>query len=167
MKISADIRRTDLLLFSLLMAPRLRSTYVGFAALMAFIFCALLWLRGFPHSAHAWYALVGATIGGTIGGLVAGGLVTWLLGLISNPTANGAIGMHEYEITDSGLAYKSGAHAGTTTWSGIRRVGRIRSFLYVQISEQLFFLIPRRAFETSALFNAFHHALQSAVSKSA
>ena len=158
MKVTATIRRSDVALFTALVTPRVRSTYVGVAVLMIFIFVALLWLKGVPTSTRGWIAIAAGSLGGSVAGMVVGLLISLATVLLSSTAASGLIGEHEYEIRPDGLAERTAVNDGVNKWGGIQAVHRLGPFICFRISGYLYHLIPRRSFENDVQFHAFYDA---------
>jgi len=162
MKVTTHIRRSDLALFTMLVTPRLRATYVGIAVLIVFIFGALLWMKGVPTNARSWVAILAGSVGGSIAGIVVGTLISMVTILLSSTAAHGVLGEHEYEILPQGLAERTAANDGISKWSGIQSVQKLGPFICVRISGYLYHLIPRRAFESDAQFRSFYDTAHKA-----
>lgn len=146
MKVTADVRRSDLLWFNLAIIPKTRSTYMATLFIAALVFIFIVWERGLPQSGNDWLATVAASIGGGIGGMFAGIVISFSFILLSSSAKNGVLGKHEYRIGPEGLYEKTTAHEGLRKWEGIQEVQTAGNYLLYRISGYLFHIVPYRSF---------------------
>lgn len=155
MKVTTEIKKTDLILFNLGVFPKLESTYKGMLILSGLIFVILFVIKGFPQTTNDWIVIVTASVGGGIGGILFGLIFSLISILFLSSEKDGTLGKHEYHITTEGLHEKTSANEGINKWEGIMKIRINNSYVLFQISNCLFHVVPKRSFESKESYEQF------------
>jgi len=75
--------------------------------------------------------------------------------LFTSKVKNGILGQRQYAITPEGLFVKTIANEGIQKWEGITYVRKTNSYIYLQVTYFLFYIIPKRSFDTPDDFQRF------------
>jgi len=158
MKVSANINRTDLIFSNYSLWLKLKSTYITIFLLSVSVFLYILWKNGLPdQTENLTTAIISALLSG-IGGFLAYILICIINILITSKEKNGILGQRQYEITPEGLHVKTIANEGIQKWEGITSVRKTNSYIYLQVTYYLFYIIPKRSFDTPDDFQRFFNA---------
>lgn len=162
MKVQTNISRTDLALLSLVVLPRLRSSYVTIAIIACAIIGYVFWRHGLPQTPSQWSLLLVSSIVGGVLGLLIGFAINLLQLLLASKESSGTLGVHSYEITTDGLVERTVANYSIQHWSGVSSIRTFGPYLLVEIPGHLYHLIPKRSFESDARFQEFARAIRHA-----
>ena len=155
MNITTDIKKSDIINFNLAVIPQLKSTYIGLLIISCFIFIFVFIELGIPSSASDWiYKLFASVIGG-VAGIILGFVISMMYTLQIASSKNGMLGKHHYTISEEGLHEKTIINESMNKWIGVSRINIAGSYLYFQISDYLFHVIPKRCFDSEEQFNEF------------
>ena len=155
MQAAVHITRRDMILVSLHMLPRLRSNHILMAMLGIGLFVFLL-IRA-PHLSMLTVGVSAAASAiGALGGLLAGFVCSVLLMLLTVGTKSGVLGAHVYALSPEGLHERTDANEGLNKWHGIASIIRLPGYMLVRINNDMVHILPRRCFESTAAFEAFH-----------
>ena len=158
MKVSANINRTDLIYSNYSLWSKLKSTYIAILLLSVSIFLYILWKDGLPYQTDNLVTIIiFAFLSGT-GGFLAYTLICIINILITSKEKNGILGQRQYEITPEGLHVKTIANEGIQKWEGITSVRKTNSYIYLRVTYYLFYIIPKRSFDTPDDFQRFFNA---------
>ena len=158
MKVNANINRTDLIFSNYSLWSKLKSTYITILLLSVSVFLYILWKNGFPDQTENLTTVsIWALLSG-IGGFLAYILICVINILITSKEKNGILGQRQYEITPEGLHVKTIASEGIQKWEGITSVKKTNSYIYLQVTYYLFYIIPKRSFDTPDDFQRFFNA---------
>lgn len=154
MRVTTNIRRSDIVKLNLYFLPRLAANWilVGALTLVAFAF---LVLTHTPATGVSWLTMAGISVAAGVGGLLGGCLCSLLWVLAVAGERNGVLGRHVYALTKQGLHESTKANEGVQKWSGIQSVHKSAHCIYIRINGYLFHLIPRRSFRSAKQFEAF------------
>lgn len=165
MKIEANITKKDLVNLSCFFFPRSRGTWIYFAALFLGMFLFLSYKNDFTFSSRSMFiGILSSFIGASIATLVAW---LWNLGciLLMSNAKSGVLGKHEYVITVEGLSERTNANESLIKWSGIDEVRVNKKYILVRINQYLFYMMPRRSFNSSAEFEEFGNVIKNKSNK--
>lgn len=155
MKVTTEIKKTDLILFNLGVFPKLESTYKSMLVLGGLIFVIIFIIKGFPQTTNDWMAIIIASIGGGIGGIIFGLIFSLISILFLSSEKDGTLGKHEYQVTTEGLHEKTSANEGINKWEGIMKIRTTNSYILFQISSCLFHVVPKRSFTSKESYEQF------------
>ena len=155
MKVTTNIKKSDLIFFNLYLLPKLKSTYLSLVIYVALIFAFLLWLHGIPKDARDWSVLIFGSICGGFVGQIIGIIFTLFSILLMSKEKNGILGVHIYEISPEGLFEKTIANEGLSKWSGIVEIKEAGNYLLFGISSYLFHIVPKRSFPKNEEYEKF------------
>ena len=158
MKVSTNINRTDLIFSNYSLWSKLKSTYITILLLSVSVFLYILWKNGLPDQTENLTTAIISALLSSIGGFLAYTLICIINILITSREKNGILGQRQYEITPEGLHVKTIANEGTQKWGGITSVRKTNSYIYLQVTYYLFYIIPKRSFDTSDDFQRFFNA---------
>ncbi|PID75534.1 MAG: hypothetical protein CSB23_03055 [Deltaproteobacteria bacterium] len=155
MRVTTNIRKTDLIRFNVAILPTLRSTYVTVLVISLFIFGLICWKNGIPQTQSGWIRILLSSFGGGFFGMLFGVVFSMISILLMSSSKNGILGQHEYSLSPEGLHEKTPANEGLSRWSGITKVRVAGPYLLFQISGCLFHIVPARSFRSDESFNEF------------
>lgn len=157
MQVELSITRRDIAWFNMSKLFHLKSNLNVFVIILLgvsfFAWRKSVWVRGEID----WTFVFISSLGGFAGFL----LISLLFVLISSTSKSGVIGNHTYTIEDAGLREQTEANDSLNYWSSIRRIEKTKAAIYVHINPWLFYLLPRRAFDSDKQFGAFFDALKA------
>lgn len=155
MKITVEIKKSDMILFNLSILPRLKSTYIGLLIISLFTFIAIYLEHGIPYSASDWgFTLLASAIGGVLG-IVFGFIISITYVILTSSSKNGTLGKHEYTLSEEGLYEKTIANESLNKWAGISDINVVGNYLCFKISSYLYHILPKHSFESEMQFNEF------------
>lgn len=154
-KITTDMRRSDLVNVSLLSLFRERSNVIFYVLTITIILLSSLLVGGMPESSRGWFVLFVAVALGGIVCLTLGFAISlvWILATASEKA--GILGCHEYELSENELRESTVAGSQTNLWTGILGVSIRGNYLLIKITHYLFHIIPARSFENREKFVEF------------
>lgn len=157
MKITTDVRRSDLLLFNLAYLPHNKAVVVGGPIGALVFFVVAVTTTDTPESGgwFVWFAFLLLSLAVGYGAMFAGILVSSVSMLLSSSMKNGVLGPHTFELNSDGIHEETPFNEGTHKWRGINDVRVHGRYLTVQISGSLFHLIPRHSFPSAQAFRDF------------
>jgi hypothetical protein len=161
--VCVNIRRRDLVLLSLWLMPRHRSSYITWVVLALLIAAFLMYRHGIPETPYSAGVLVLASVLGGLGGIVIGCLLSLAQILVASRQSNGVLGKHTYTLRDDGLHEITEANETLAKWAGLRDVRRTPSYIYVETAPALFHVLPRRDFQSHEAFDDFWTALKAGI----
>jgi hypothetical protein len=124
---------------------------IVFAAVMVFV-----WRQhGLPGDLIGWGSLVLSGLLGCVGALLASLLFSLAYIATAPSLGAGVLGAHTYAFTDNGLLETTSANETLIKWGGAQSVSERRGLLHIEVARGLFHLIPRRAFESDAIYSEF------------
>ena len=86
-------------------------------------------------------------------------LLIQLLWVITNKN-RGITGQHEMEIREDGLLEKTSVNESLHRWSGFHKICSTRDFLFVFVTENIVYYIPRKAFPSEQEVKNFRDEIQ-------
>ena len=158
MKFSTNINRTDLIFSNYSLWSKLKSTYITILLLSVSVFLYILWKNGLPDQTENLATVIISALLSGIGGFLTYILICIINILITSKEENGILGQRQYEITPEGLHVKTMASEGIQKWEGITSVRKTNSYIYLQVTYYLFYIIPKRSFDTPDDFLRFYNA---------
>lgn len=158
MKVSANINRTDLIYSNYSLWSKLKSTYIAILLLSVSVFLYILWKDGLPDQTENLVTIIIFAFLSGAEGFIAYTLICIINILFTSREKNGTLGQRQYEITPEGLHVKTIANEGTQTWEGITSVRKTNSYIYLQVTYYVFYIIPKRSFDTPDDFQRFFNA---------
>ncbi|MBD3586081.1 YcxB family protein [Salinimonas sp. HHU 13199] len=158
MKVSVDIKKSDIVKLNIWLALKSKGTYSLIALVFAILWVYAIFKHGIPNTTEKWLVtFLIALISGLTAAIL--GLATNLLQiLLSSSVANGVLGLHEYEISDGGLYEKTAVNETKTSWNGIIGIRKLRHYMLIQIAPGLFHVIPDSSFVSEEEFSNFYSA---------
>jgi len=154
LKVTVDIRRSDLFWLSLYLYPRLRSNWI---TLGVFTLCvaAFLFISKRPDTLTEIRFIVVASILGSIGGMLGMLAVSQALMLLGSKETNGILGEHHFELSPEGIRESTRANETLQRWLGVQSLIRSPSAIYVRVSAYQYHIVPRSGFDTDQAYDAF------------
>lgn len=158
MKVSANINKTDLICSNYSLWSKLKSTYITILLLSVGVSLYILWKDGLPNGIEDLATvIISALLSGT-GGFLTYTLICIISILFTSKEKNGILGQRKYAITPEGLYVKTIANEGIQKWEGVTYVRKTNSYIYLQVTCYLFYIIPKRSFDTPDDFQRFFNA---------
>ena len=158
MKVSANINKTDLIYSNYSLWLKFKSTYITIFLLSVCVFLHISWNSGFPYEVENFVTVTILALLNGVVGFLAYTLICIISILFTSKVNNGILGERQYEITPEGLYIKTIANEGIQKWKGITYVRKTNSFIYLQVTCYLFYIIPKRSFDTPDDFRRFFNA---------
>ena len=158
MKVSANINHTDLIHSNYSLWLKFKSTYITILLLSVGVFLYILWKIDSPYEIEDFITVIISALLSGVGGFLTYTLICIINILFTSKTNNGILGQHQYEITPEGLYIRTIANEGIQKWEGITYVRKTNSYIYIQITCNLFYIIPKRSFDTPDDFQRFFNA---------
>ena len=155
MEISAEIQRKDVAVLNLHLLPRLRSNWIFFAIMAVGMFSFLLVTRKPDSFGEILVAAVAALIG-ALGGIATCMVVNLVTLLLTIGKKSGVLGVHHYSLSTLGLNERTDANTTLQNWSAIHSIIKLPNYLFFRMNSYLFYIVPRRCFQTSEDFNLFY-----------
>ncbi len=155
MKVTANIKKLDLIKFNLSLLPRMRSTYITILIIACLTFLFIAWNKGLPNTpSKLTIHLVSSAIGG-LSGMLLGVAFNMIMILLMSAKNNGILGKHTYTLLPEGLHEETIANEGLNKWHGVISINPTGSYLLIQIATCLFHIIPKKSFDSSEQFEEF------------
>ncbi len=153
------VSRWDVLKVSLLITPRLASTWVT-VGIVATVPCVLgIARRGFPTTLRASFVEFAAFA------LVAIAMLSLMLlfitGFVLLSPGHGILGEHVYSVESDGVREQTVANDTLIKWGGAQNLVRTSTFILIRIAPALFHLVPRRSFSSQAEYDEFWEGIQA------
>jgi len=158
MKVSTNINKTDLIYSNYSLWLKFKSTYITILLLSVCVFLHISWKSGFPYEIENFVTVIISALLNGAGGFLTYTLICIISILFTSKVNNGILGERQYEITPEGLYIKTIANEGIQKWEGITYVRKTNSFIYLQVTCYLFYIIPKRSFDTPDDFQRFFNA---------
>ena len=158
MKVSTNINNTDLICSNYSLWSKLKSTYITILLLSIGVFLCILWKDGLPNQTENFFSVIILAFLSGIGGFLVYTLICIINILFTSKEKNGILGQHQYEITPEGLYVKTIANEEIQKWEGFTFVRKTNSYIYLQVTYYLFYVIPKRSFDTPDDFQRFFNA---------
>lgn len=158
MKVNVNISKSDLIYSNFSLWFKLKSTYISILLLSVIVSIYIVWKDGFPEKFEALVTiLISGSTNGT-GVFLAYVLISSINIFMTSNEKNGILGQHQYAITPDGLYVKTNSNEGIHKWEGIKYVKKTNSYIYLQISYYLFYIIPKHSFDSHNDFQRFFNA---------
>ncbi len=95
MRVTTNIRKTDLVRFNLAILPKLKSTYITILVIALFVFGFICWKNGIPQTQNNWIAILTGSFGGGLFGMLFGVVFSMISILLMSSSKNGILGEGE------------------------------------------------------------------------
>ncbi len=161
MQVEVDITRGDIVRFNLSKLFVLKSNLVTLA--FAYLIATIVSFAGARTSdgEFVWQAfLIVAGIGG-MAMFLAIFVCSLVFVMINSTMATGVIGKHTFSIDDAGLRERTDANDTLNYWHALRKARKSRTMIFVETAPWLFYILPRRDFESDEAYDAFFNEIRS------
>lgn len=155
MKVTTEIKKIDLVLFSLAILPKSRSTYTDLLVIIILFFALSCWATGFSNTSRDWLAILIVSFSGGTGWMLLCTVISMVFTLLTPPKNNEDAGVHEYEITAEGIHKKTIVSESLRKWEGIEKIRITGLYVLFEVPDFRFYVIPKRSFESPEHFNQF------------
>jgi YcxB-like protein len=154
MKVSADIRRWDLIVFNLYMVPRIRMWWVGLAVVTAVNFYPVLTNADWSDAS---FIVLEAVYSAFLAAIVIAAMFSLLLAYaVFNATdRNGQLGTHVFNLRKDGLHEQTRFNEALHRWQGVYSITVLKHWLYIRLSLYSNHIVPASAFTSHADFERF------------
>ncbi len=165
MQVTLNVTRGDILRLNLskILTAKANLICFGFSILLAAGVAFANYLDDPADFGWRWFALF--TLVGGIFIFILIFLISLFFVLINSTVGSGALGEHTFTIEEAGLREETVANDSLSYWSGLQRVEKTRSAIFVQTTPWLFHILPRREFASDDEFETFHKEVASRVGK--
>ncbi|MBL8820360.1 MAG: YcxB family protein [Planctomyces sp.] len=160
MEIEVEILRRDLFALNVYMLPRSRGIWTRMLLLAMVGWAFILFIK--PPNAQlnlAWTTCV--SILGGLFGVVFGFVIQMTQMLVTASEKDGVLGKHYLSLTDNGLREVTNTNQSLYCWNGIQRIIKVPHWIFFQVNNYQFQIVPRRAFADTQQFQAFFEASES------
>lgn len=133
----------------------------------AAVWALLTFVRGFPNSQTDLLVLTISAAGGALFSVFISLAFALLRVRRSIKTGDGILGDHDYEITEQGLSERTSVNETLANWSGIKGVKMAKNFVFIELVNGSFHIIPRSAFASIDDENCFVSTIQNYAKRNA
>ena len=155
MKVTVDIRRSDLVRLNLAMLFRIPANLYVFLFLWAIVFLAGRYGGDLSPPEIGLVTIVVTTFFMAVVAFLAITFVSTLFATLGATRKSGVLGKHTYTIEEGGLRELTDANDTLNKWTSIHKVLKAGDAILVQINWYLFHVIPRRGFDDAEQYQAF------------
>jgi hypothetical protein len=157
--VRVNISRSDLLKVNIGASAKHISTWIGLGFSIAVFASLPLWQYGLDAVMHRWGVWLAIAFGGGIGAWLVLMLLSFACLLLMTRRGDGILGEHIYTVTDNGLVESTVANETLLRWGTARWLSRSAYGIYIHVTGFVTHVIPRRAFESDAAYDAFWREL--------
>lgn len=155
MKATTEITRKDLAFLSIYLFPRVKANWIFLGVLIAAI-AIFLALSKRPSDISGFISVAISSVLGGIGGTIIGFAINIVTMLLSVGSKSGILGLHQYELCQEGVRESTEANESLQRWSSISSIKVCGNYMLLRICSNQFHIIPKRSFESEALFMSFY-----------